>query len=829
MIRFAFLSFYRSLTRQPLYAVLNLLGLSLGIAVFLALSLFVRFERSYDRWLPGAHGIYAIAVKSELRLTQDGPPSYGTIGPVLDAIKAAHPSLVATRIATTDVTIKAGNAVFNEESQLVDPDVFRVFDLPAVAGDREAALKEGDGVILTESAARSYFGRTDVVGRTLTMIDGPTLSKVPGDALEKQWRVTAVLKDLPPNTTLRFSSIRLASPALVSRDLLWTRSGQRLNQAFFRLRSAAQAQALANEIAGLVMKYPYPQPLRTRLEEYAASRTFYLLPLTGEHLADPHAAQALAAVDTAGMLALLVALANYINLAAVRMRPRAREVAVRKAAGAGTRGLTAQFLAEAVIFGLAAIIIALSIVEIGLPVVDRIGRLPLRLDYRRDAPLVAGLAVAALSCTCLAGLYPAFVLAAYAPAPVLATAKMPTGRSEARWLREGLALAQFAVTTTFFIAIAGFLTQVGYMQGNDIGFARNKVLVTDSLLGQGLSRDEARAIHDAWRRIPGIRAVSSGIIPGRYAAQSLVFAPARRRDLADAPSTPAYVVWSDRDYFTAYDTPVVAGRALTEADDKWPLDDFYAAASHVWRYPANANVDIDLTAASALGFASPQAALGHDIAYGQAVFHIVGVVRDQRFHGPTVRHFPAIYLYSSLQPVEQDTIIRYSGMDEAAAAQRLGAVWHGAVPQLPLQLNTVRQELDYYYADDRRDTRLFAIGGVMAGLIGAMGLYAMAAFNISVRVQEIGVRRSLGASQWGIARLLLLQFLRPVLLANIVAWPAAWLILDRWLGQFEDRVPLSPWFFVAGSGLSLLIAVITVSGVAWSAARTTAGDALHQV
>jgi len=825
VIRFAFLSFYRSLTRQPLYAALNLLGLSLGIAVFLALSLFVGFERSYDTWLPHAGTLYSIAVKGEFRSGQDKPPSYNTVAPIFDAIRAAHPALIATRVVPAYVTIKTGAAAFSEESQLVDPDLFRVFDLPVVAGDREAALKAPDGVILTESAARTYFGRTDVVGRTLTMIDGPTLSTDPGLALEKQWRVMAVLRDLPPNTSLRLDVIRLMSPQLVSRDLMRSR----LSQMYFLFASADKADGLARRIADLVAAYPYPQPLKTRLEEYAASRTFYILPLSGQHLADPHAAQALAVLDTAGVLALLVALANYINLAAVRTRPRAREVAVRKTAGAGTNRLTAQFLAEAVIFGLAAIVIALSLVEIGLPVVDRIGRLPLRLDYRRDAPIIAGLAVVALCCTGLAGLYPALKLAAYAPAPVLATAKMPSGRTEGRWLREGLALLQFAVTTTFFIAIIGFLTQVEHMQGNDIGFARRGVLVTDSLLGQGLNRDQAHTIQEAWRKIPGIQAVSSGLIPGRYALQSLIFAPARRLDRPGAPSTPAHVVWSEQDYFSAYDTRILAGRALTPADDKWPLDDAYASAGTIFTYPATANVDIDETAATALGFASPQAALGHDIAYGQATLHIVGVVRDQRFHGPTVRHFPAIYLYSSLQPIEQDTIIRYAGIDEATATQRLGTAWHAAVPQLPLQLNSVGHELDYFYADDRRDTRLFAIGGIVAGLIGAMGLYAMAAFNTSARVQEIGIRQSLGASRWKIARLLVFQFLRPVLLANLIAWPAAWLVLDRWLNQFEDRVPLGPWFFLAGSGLSLLIAIMTVSGIAWSAARTRPGNTLQQV
>lgn len=825
MIRFAFLSFYRSLTRQPLYAALNLLGLSLGIAVFLTLSLFVRFERSYDTWLPHAGAIYSIAVKGEFRSGQDKPPTYSTLAPVIDAIKAAHSDQVATRVMPTYVTVKTGSAAVSDESQLVDRDFFKVFDLPVVAGDRDAGLAAPDGVILTESAARTYFGRTDVVGRTLTMIDGPTLSAQPGSALEKQWRVTAVLKDLPPNTSLRFDSLRLMSPQLASRDLMRSR----LSQMYFLFASADRAGSLANRIPDLIGAYLYPQPLKTRLEEYAAARTFSILPLSGQHLADPHAERALAVLDTAGILALLVALANYINLAAVRMRPRAREVAVRKTAGAGANRLTAQFLAEAVIFGLAAVVIALSLVEIGLPVVDRIGRLPLRLDYRRDAPIIAGLVVAALCGTGLAGLYPALRLAAYAPAPVLATAKMPTGRAEGRWLREGLALAQFAVTTTFFITIAGFLVQVEHMQGNDIGFARTDVLVTDSLLGQGLNRDQAHAIQDAWRKIPGVRAVSSGLIPGRYALQSLVFAPARRRDMADAPSTPAHVVWSEQDYFTAYDTRILAGRALTPADDKWPLDDGYASAGNIFSYPAAANADIDETAAAALGFATPEAALGHDIAYGQAVFHIVGVVRDQRFHGPTVRHFPAIYLFSSLQPVEQDTIIRYAGIDEATATQRLGAVWHTAVPQLPLQLNSIGRELDYFYADDRRNTRLFAIGGIMAGLIGAMGLFAMAAFNSSARLQEIGIRQSLGASRWRIARLLVFQFLRPVLLANLIAWPAAWLVLDRWLGQFEDRVHLSPWFFLAGSGLSLLMAVVTVSGVAWSAAHATSGNAQQPV
>ncbi|MBW8734996.1 MAG: FtsX-like permease family protein [Asticcacaulis sp.] len=190
---------------------------------------------------------------------------------------------------------------------------------------------------------------------------------------------------------------------------------------------------------------------------------------------------------------------------------------------------------------------------------------------------------------------------------------------------------------------------------------------------------------------------------------------------------------------------------------------------------------------------------------------------------------PFLYVYSARCVIEADSIVAYDGIGEDTARGRLEAAWRTMAPDMPLDLQSGRDALDYYYADDRRNARLFAIGGIAAGLIGAVGLFGMAAFNTSARVQEIGVRKSFGASRWQIIRLLMLQLLRPVLIANLVAWPVSFVVLDGWLKPFDDRIAMNPLFFAAGSGLSLMIAILTVLSVAMAASRTPPGNALRQV
>jgi len=822
VIRSAILSFYRSLLRHPLYAALNLLGLSLGVAVFILLGLFVRFETSYDTWVPDAAHIYAVTFTTTTREAAHRPPRYVSAAYVVDAIHHAFPDLTGTRVDADYMNLRAGSRVYSEDGLSVDASFFSVFDIPVAAGDRRAALDAPDGLVISERMARKYFGRGEPIGKVLYIRDdGAPITPSDGTPVpEKPWRVLAVLRDAPANASLHFDILRLRRS--ISPDPYWfTWGGQ--TRAYFRL-DAASHDRLAQGLTAAIKAYPAENDTqKAYFERFFKIADIRLRPFPGEHLIDARARQAVAAVNTVGFLTLVVALINYVNLATARAGLRAREIAVRKAAGAVRSLLMAQLLFEALLLGLAALALAFSLVELCLPVINHLGHLSLRLDYLHDRGTLLALSAAVLLGSLIAGLYPAMVLSAYSPAQGMALARAPAGGRHARSLRECLVAAQFTAASAFFIIITGLGAQVRHMETMELGFTRDGVLLTEAMISRLLSPEKALAIQAAWRRTPGITAVSSGPVPGRdFIAAKWPF-----RLAGNSAPVEMQLAWLEGDFLTAYRTRLLAGRAVTLQDDlkRQHVD---PVSANLPEAAVSANADLNLAAVKALGLGSPGAAIGRTVVLGRSAFHVVGVVADQRFQAPTQKQLPVIYVYSSPCATQADTIIGFSGIDEATARRRIEAVWRRMAPDLPFELASGREELDYYYADDRRNARLFAIGGGIAGLIGAVGLFGMAAFNTSARVQEIAVRKSFGASRYRIARLLVLQLMRPVLLANVMAWPIAYVVLEEWLKPFEDRVSLSLLLFLPGSGLSLLIAAATILGVALAAVRTPPGAALSQ-
>lgn len=823
MIRSAILSFYRSLLRHPLYAALNLLGLAFGIAVFILLSLFVRYETGYDRWLPDAERIYAVTYNTHARQAAHQPPRYVSARYVIDAVHDDFPDVIGTRLQGNYVNVRTGRRVYPEEIQLVDPNFFRIFDIPAIAGDRDAALRTPDGVILSERAARKYFERTDVVGETLYLReDGSTSMPVDARTVPEQaWRVLAVLSDAPANATVRFDIVRLYRPA--DRDPYWFAWGSQMHvRTYFKLDAQQHARLAAGLAAAIKAHSPYSPDTQAYFDRFFGDTEIRLLPFASEHLADIRVRQAVAAVETAGLLAFAVSLINSVNLATARAGLRAREVAIRKTAGATRMTLIVQFLSEALLLGVAALVIAFSLVELFLPIVNGLGHLALKLDYGEQLPTLAALACAVLAASALAGLYPAFVLSSFKSMRGWAVASM-AGR-HGRIVREALAVVQFATASAFFIIIAGFAAQIRHLETEPLGFSRDGLFLTDSLITRMMPVDRGLAIQAAWRRIPGVIAVASGPVPGRFFGAP--HWPAHRQGQHGNVDT--QMVWMSGDFFPAYRTKLLAGRALSAEDDlqRQGID---PVATVMDEAAITASTNIDVSAVRALGFASPAGAINQTVMIGSSAFHIVGVVADQHFAPPTQAKLPTLYVYSSHSVNESLGLIAYDGVDEATARRRIEAVWQASAAEVPFALTTAREALDYYYADDRRNTRLFTVGGVVAGLIGAIGLFGMAAFNTSARLQEIAVRKSFGASRRRVARLLILQLLRPVLIANVAAWPIGFVVLDGWLNTFADRVAMSPLFFMAGSALSLLIAVATVAGIAISAARTPPGEALRQI
>ncbi|MBW8734261.1 MAG: ABC transporter permease, partial [Asticcacaulis sp.] len=319
MIRSALQSFYRSLLRHPLYAGINLLGLAFGIAVFILLSLFVQFETGYDTWLPGSDHVYTVTYNARIRKAEHQPARYMSAAYVLDAVRRLYPELTGTRIDGDYMNIRLGDRVVAEEGNSVDKAFFHVFDIPVIAGNREAALDAPDGLILSERMARKYFATTDVIGRTLIIRDepGPLAIATKTANTEKPWRIMAVLRDAPANTTLRFDILR-PRQTLADNAYWFAWSSQFHIRTYFRL-DARDHRRLEAGLLPAIKAYPLDDNQASPYFKHFFDDTeIALQPYSSEHLADPRVRRAIAAVDMAGVLAFVVSLINYVNLATAR-------------------------------------------------------------------------------------------------------------------------------------------------------------------------------------------------------------------------------------------------------------------------------------------------------------------------------------------------------------------------------------------------------------------------------------------------------------------------------------------------------------------------------
>ncbi|WP_454280689.1 ABC transporter permease [Sphingomonas sp. Marseille-Q8236] len=806
MNSFAFTAFYRSLTRHKLFAALNIGGLAVGIAVFFVLALYVRFETSFEKWLPHHDGIYLVQTDWK---RADGPfaGTYPfTMGGLLDELRQDFPDLVGTRImggANMDgkdggSVVRNGIATFDDIAQ-VDASFLQVFDLPWVAGDKASALADPTSVIISQSAARKYFGDANPIGETMTL------------ALDKTapHRVTGVFRDLPKTTDFRFTIlVRLPTSDLGD---WWNHWGSTSLKTYLRFPDEAGAEALERKMPGFVARHG----ARDLGEDVATRIGLPLLALTKVHLQPAGQESAsrkltIVTLGLVGVLTLLIAVVNYVNLASARAGLRAREVAMRKVLGADRATLVRQVLSEAVLAVAVSALLGLMLAEVGLPLVNAAGGLSLTMPY---AVVVPVLLLLSIGIGILAGSYPAVLLSRFPAAAVLASARAPGGGRAGARVREALVVAQFALVIAFLIGTAVLVAQTRHVRQADLGFRREGLLVAP-WLGY-VDSAKHLALIDAFRAVPGVSMVTTSDTGvgdvGNNNSDNL------RLSGRLGPGPAARSIRIGSDFFRLFGAKAIAGRLL---DDAHRLDDRKNAEKGV-----AVNIVISRKAVSALGFHSPEEAIGKTIVQPRPMT-IVGVIDDLRFFSPRIPATPVYYTYTHGIVSYPVATMRFTG-DPRRVRDAVRAAWVRIAPEAPFHADTGEQLLQTFYEEDDRATRLFGIGAGLAVLIGCVGLWGLASFNTQRRVKEIGIRKTLGASTSDIVKLLVGQFLRPVLIANAIAWPLAFFAMRTWLAGFDDRIALSPLYFVGASVLALVIAVCTVLGQALRASRATPAWALR--
>jgi putative ABC transport system permease protein len=813
--------------RNGLYAGITILGLAVAFTAAILIGLYVRDEFSFDRFIPGHEQVYRL--QDDLLLPGQKPrPTPVVQGTAAGNLKLDFPEVERTaRMANAPSLIRIGDQTTDAQRfAWADPDFFKVLPFPVLAGDPNAALAAPDGVVLTRQAARALFGQDKPLGRTVLI--NPGLGgrvDLPIPELQQVWtfhpmRVMAVLDDLPSSSHLNatvfaaglapFSplSVEDRHPSPTTEDVV----------AYVKLKPGASPKHWEERLKAFAERH-YRQPESGRvLNRFWLARLdeLHFTPSDSGPDGDRRVDFAIAAV---GALIVAIAAINFVTLMTARATRRAVEVGVRKAVGARRRDLVFQFMGEALIYVLVAMLVAVVAAELLLgPFNAFLGR-ELRFDYLADPVLAGCLVGGALITTTLAGVYPALVLSAFRPAAAL---KGGVGQSTgSAAMRQALVIVQFAILIGLILMTATIYRQTQFVLNDALRLNADQVVRVAAGCGTAFDQES--------RRLPGVEAVAC--------AGSKAFAQfdtgATGVTMPDRSLRVTYYAQVGPGFFEAHGLQPVAGRFFSKAHG----EDVVLARPNA---PANVQPSIVLneTGARFLGFSSPSAAVGKTVvwerwspALGQNPHipdlpsQVIGVVPDFTLGSARTPVRPTLYYVDP--GLSSFLVLKLDRQRIPETMDALRQLWRRTGADRPANIVFESQSIQNLYRDVITQGEALAVCAGIAIVIACLGLFALAAFVTERRIKEIGVRKAMGASSVDVMKLLLWQFSQPVLWANLLAWPAAFFAMDYWLHGFAYRVGQPVWLFLAASLAAALIAWATVSIQSLMAARARPATALR--
>lgn len=787
MLKTYFKIAWRNLQRNPGYSFINIFGLAAGMACFIMILLFVQHELSYDRFHESGDEIYRVVQR---RPASGGADYWATTSPAMaGTLNREFPEVVAATsvIPTFNPLLSLGDQHFKEQGILTDTHFLDIFTFPLLQGNPKTALKEPNSIVLTETLARKIFGSKDPMGQTLMYQD------------QHPHIVTGIIADVPETSHLTFSYILPAASDGYYKDCV-TREPW-FNNGLYTYIVLAQG-ATAGQVEGKMRAYIDRNLADWRPED---RMTFLFQPLMDIHLRSQH-------LDTfelersgsyryvylflaIGFVILLLACANYTNLAVARSIRRAQEVGMRKVAGAGRGQLMAQFLGESVIMTLLALVLALGLVHLLLPLFSHLMERPIRMNYLSNPLLLPGLLMLMLLVSLLSGSYPSFLMTSLRPIQVL-TGKLGVRAGRSR-IQRVLIVGQYAVSIALVAGSFIIYRQMQFVQSRDLGYNREHIL-TVKVNDQALSQHYT-SIREGLLRDSRVIAMSYSLfLPTNVGQNQNMF----DWEGSQGKLLPTHTTGVDYDFLNVYGIDLIAGRGFSRKFGTDTLDAPIAL--------------INEATAKALGW-KPEDAVGKKFGYsdGRGTRTIIGVMKD--FHFNSIHH--------SLGPLVltlgQDATGYISARVRTENLPGTIALFEHAVKQFtpyPFEYQFLDDSFDQLYKRDVRLGEMFGFFTLLAILIASLGLFGLAAYTTEQRMKEIGVRKVLGATVTNIVGLLSKDYIKLVLLGFIIAVPLAWYIMNRWLEDFAYRIDIEWWMFALAGLLAVVIALLTVSSQSVKAA-----------
>ena len=785
---------WRNIVGSPLFSAINVVGLAIGLACCIIITLFVRHELSYDKHWDNADRVYRVTrdfFGNNLQLAAVAPP----IGPLLRQDFADIEDTVRI-LPTGDVTLSRGDIRLREgKLAIADSNVFQFFNLEFVTGDAESALARPTDIVMSERAVERYFGAEDPIGQTINLMD------------QAEVTVTAVIRDLPDNTHMSFEILgsMAAVPLLMGPDELesW---GSNNYYTYLRLPPGYDPDDLQSQFNDFLVRHWN--------ENAESSSALGLQRLTDIHLTSNRDGEwkangSIAVVYTflaVAFFVLLIACINFMNLTTARSTQRAKEVGIRKVIGARRGQLIVQFMGESILLTAIAMLLAIALVEIALPFFSAFLEKP--LSFSAASPRTFGMLIAGTILVGLfAGSYPALYLSRFRPVQVLKGAVSGGGST---LLRKGLVVFQFATSITLLIATGVVMAQMAYARNVDLGFDKSRNLVTSLPYFSDLwdvyepMKAELEAHPDITSVVYSSRVPSMQNNDGSgYIAEGVQIAMENFMAIAD--------IKVDDGWFDHYDVEFLAGRPFRRNELKF-------APSTEENPVARSHAILNESAARRFGW-TPEDAIGKVIREPESRelirftdYEIIGVVPDIHFSSLHLEMKATVYAPPDPN-YGRRLSVKIAPGDPAAAIRHFEDTWRKLVPGEPSQWQFLDDRFDALYRSEQRQAQMFGVFSAFAIFVATLGLFGLASFTTERRTKEIGIRKVMGASVKDIVMLLTSDFTRLVVVANVIAWPVAYYFMSNWLGRFAYRAPFADWAwtFVVAALAALAVAWLTIA------------------
>ncbi|HEC42742.1 MAG TPA: ABC transporter permease [Bacteroides sp.] len=807
MLRNYFSITYRLFLRNKVYSFINILGFAIGLSAFILISLFIRHEVGYEQNYDDHDRIYRVTRswhkngEETLHLATIAAP----VGPLL---AQDYPDMVeeAVRIDQVSPTLKIEEKTFKATRMfLAEDNFFRVFSAKMIKGDPQTALSELNSIVISETIARKYFGEADPMGKSIEIRHiGP-------------YTVTGIFEDLPENTHFKYEILAsfVSTEMSVGTEELLTNWSENNFYTYIKFSENGLPAQLEDQLNDFIDRHNSSKdasdPAKLSGRKVSEGSRLHLQKISDIHLRSHLSSElepngdirTVYIYSSVAFFILLIASINFINLSTARSTKRAREVAMRKVTGASRGQLISQFLIESLSYTLLALILAIVTVDLILPLFNNFISRELSFNEGGGISTTLILIIIGLLVGILSGIYPAFYLSKFQPIRVLRSQSLP-GKSSTP-LRNILVITQFAISITLIISIGTIDRQLKYIQTKDTGFNRENILV---LSARGSISQNLETFKERLLAFPGIKGISSSrLIP----SNDLVNMSGAKTLDGEHPGPLPFrlpLVSIDYDYFENLGIKLLAGRNFSR---EFATDD-------------SASFILSAMTVRQLNWGEPAQAIDRPFSYDGTTGTIIGVVDDINFE--TLHNPISPILYRILPSQNYQLCIRIDEREMTATIDFIKSIYKEYAPESIFNYTFLDDAYTNNYRAEFQMGKIMILFSVLAIIIACLGLFGLSSFLSELKSKEVGIRKVMGASISHVVAKLSMEFTRWVLLANLIAWPAAYLLMMRWLRSFAYHINI-PWLiFILAVFISLGIALLTVSFQAFRSAVRNPVDSI---